>query len=200
MSNLLAIETHFLTTTNAIDGLKLRELKRLTTADLNATKKKFEISLQLSQIVADGFDWYKSEAGRATMTNEGISWNAEEFAQKVYGYQKSFFYKLVKAGKVEESKVEEYKVQEPENRTIEGLLKFIKAGGNDTADGGKDGEETAETAERVTTVMTFTYKTDSGNISVRVDSNGVVKTTNTNEQISEAIQQLISFTLINQIN
>ena len=197
MSNLLAIETHFLTTTNAIDGLKLRELKRLTTADLNATKKKFEISLQLSQIVADGFDWYKSEAGRATMTNEGISWNAEEFANKVYGYQKSFFYKLVKAGKVEEVKVEEYKVHEPENRTIEGLLKFIKSGGNDTdADGGKDGEEGAETAERPTTMLTFTYKKEGGNIAVRVDSNGVVKTTNTTEEIREAIQYLVSLTLV----
>jgi hypothetical protein len=59
------------------------------------------------------------------------------------------------------------------------------------ADGGEDGEESAE---RPTTVLTFTYKTDSGNVSVRVDSNGVVKTTNTNDQIREAIQQLISAT------
>ena len=191
MSTLLAIESHFLTTANAIEGLKLRELRRLTTADLNATKKRFETSLQLSQIVADGFEWYKSANGKATMTNEGITWNAEEFALKVYGYQKSFFYKLVKAGTVETVKVEEYKEFEPNNRTIEGLLKFIKASGNDAdADGGKDGE----TAERPTTVLTFTYKTDSGNVSVRVDSNGVVKTTNTNDQIREAIQQLISAT------
>lgn len=190
MSTLLAIESHFLTTSNAIEGLKLRELRRLTTADLNATKKRFETSLQLSQIVADGFEWYKSTAGKATMSNEGITWNAEEFALKVYGYQKSYFYKLVKAGTVETVKVEEYKVFEPTNRTIEGLLKFIKSGGNDAdTDGGKDGEETEE---RPATVLTFTYKTDAGNISVRVDSNGVVKTTNTNEQIFEAIAFLLS--------
>ena len=197
MSNLLAIESHFLTTANAIEGLKLRELRRLTTADLNATKKRFETSLQLSQIVADGFDWYKSTAGKATMANEGITWNAEEFALKVYGYQKSFFYKLVKAGTVETVKVEEYKEFEPNNRTIEGLLKFIKSGGNDAdSEGGKDGEETAE---RPTTVLTFTYKTDAGNVSVRVDSNGVVKTTNTNEQITDAISFLLS-SIDNQSN
>ena len=195
MSTLLAIESHFLTTANAIEGLKLRELRRLTTADLNATKKRFETSLQLSQIVADGFDWYKSTAGKATMANEGITWNAEEFALKVYGYQKSFFYKLVKAGTVETVKVEEYKEFEPNNRTIEGLLKFIKAGGNDAdSEGGKDGD--SETAERPTTVLTFTYKTDAGNVSVRVDSNGVVKTTNSPEQIREAIQYLVSLTLV----
>ena len=190
MSTLLAIESHFLTTANAIEGLKLRELRRLTTADLNATKKRFETSLQLSQIVADGFEWYKSTAGKATMANEGITWTAEEFALKVYGYQKSFFYKLVKAGTVETVKVEEYKEFEPNNRTIEGLLKFIKSGGNDAdSEGGKDGEETTE---RASTVLTFTYKTDSGNVSIRVDSNGVVKTTNTSEQINQAIAFLIS--------
>lgn len=197
MSTLLAIETHFLTTSNAIEGLKLRELKRLITADLNATKKRFETSLQLSQIVADGFDWFKSESGKATMTNEGITWNAEEFALKVYGYQKSFFYKLVKAGKIETEKVEEYKAYEPDNRTIEGLLKFIKAGGAEGIEskGGADDEE--ETAERPTTIMTFTYKTETGNVSVRIDSNGVVKTTNTNEQIKEAIQKLVLLTIAN---
>ena len=123
------------------------------------------------------------------MSNEGITWNAEEFALKVYGYQKSFFYKLVKAGTVEENKVEEYKTYEPNNRTIEGLLKFIKSGGNDAdADGGKDGEETAE---RPTTVLTFTYKTDSGNVSVRVDSNGAVKTTNNVQEVQNAIEFLL---------
>ena len=186
MSTLLAIESHFLTTANAIEGLKLRELRRLVTADLNATKKRFETSLQLSQIVAEGFEWYKSASGKATMTNEGITWTAEEFALKVYGYQKSFFYKLVKAGAVETEKVEEYKTYEPNNRTIEGLLKFIKSGGKDAnGEGGEDGE--GETAERPTTVLTLTYKTDAGNVSVRVDSTGVVKTTNTNDQIAEAI-------------
>ena len=192
MSNLLAIESHFLTTANAIEGLKLRELRRLATADMNATKKRFETSLQLSQIVAEGFEWYKSTSGKATMANEGITWTTEEFALKVYGYQKSYFYKLVKAGGVETVKVEEYKEFEPTNRTIEGLLKFIKSGGKGAE--GEGGEEGEETTARPTTVLTFTYKTDSGNVSVRVDSNGVVKTTNTNDQIREAIQQLISAT------
>jgi len=197
MSTLLAIESHFLTTANAIEGLKLRELRRVVSADLNATKKRFETSLQLSQIVAEGFDWYKSASGKATMANEGITWTTEEFALKVYGYQKSFFYKLVKAGAVETEKVEEYKTYEPNNRTIEGLLKFVKSGGQDAEgkggqDGEGEGEGEGETAERPTTVFTMTYKTDSGNVSVRVDSAGVVKTTNTNEQISEAISFLLS--------
>lgn len=189
MSTLLAIESHFLTTSNAIEGLKLRELRRLSTADLNATKKRFETSLQLSQIVAEGFEWYKSANGKATMSNEGITWNAEEFALKVYGYQKSFFYKLVKAGTVEENKVEEYKEFEPNNRTIEGLLKFIKSGGQDAE--GKGGQEGEETTERATAVMTFKYKKDGKTLSVEVDSNGVLKFKgDDNESIAYALESL----------
>ena len=195
MSNLLTIEQHFLSTANAIEGLKLRDLRRLTTADVNAQKKKFETSLQLRQIVADGYEWFKSECGRATMLNEGISWTADEFATKVYGYQKSFFYKLVKAGKIVAEQVEAYKTAEPENRTIEGLLKFDRTGEtNATAEGDNEGEgeeegEGTETSPQATNLFTFTYKAEDGTkVSVKVDSRGLIQTTNTSDEINQAIK------------
>jgi hypothetical protein len=195
MSNLLTIEQHFLSTANAIEGLKLRDLRRLTTADVNAQKKKFETSLQLSQIVAQGYEWFKSEAGRATMLNEGISWTADDFALKVYGYQKSFFYKLVKAGKIAGEQVEAYKSAEPENRTIEGLLKFDRTGEtNATAetDGETDDEnEESESTPQPTNMLTFTYKAPDGSkVSVKVDSRGLVQTNNTQDEIIQAINLL----------
>jgi hypothetical protein len=198
MNNLLTIEQHFLSTANAIEGLKLRDLRRLTTADVNAQKKKFETSLQLSQIVAEGFEWYKSECGRATMQNEGISWTADEFAMKVYGYQKSFFYKLVKAGKIASEQVEAYKTAEPENRTIEGLLKFDRTGEtNATAGEGTEGEgegegEGTETSTAPTNMINFTYKAPDGSykVSVKVDSRGLVQATGTQQQILDAINLL----------
>jgi hypothetical protein len=195
MSNLLTIEQHFLSTANAIEGLKLRDLRRLTTADVNAQKKKFETSLQLSQVVAHGYEWFKSEAGRATMLNEGISWTADDFALKVYGYQKSFFYKLVKAGKVTAEQVEAYKTAEPENRTIEGLLKFDRTGEtNATAesDSESDSEENeSESTPQPTNMLTFTYKAPDGTkVSVKVDSRGLVQTQNSTAEILEAINLL----------
>lgn len=193
MSNLLTIEQHFLSTANAIEGLKLRDLRRLTTADVNAQKKKFETSLQLSQIVADGYEWYKSECGRATMQNEGISWTADEFAMKVYGYQKSFFYKLVKAGKIADEQVEAYKTAEPENRTIEGLLKFDRTGEtNATAEseGEGEGEGEGESTPQATNMITFTYKEGNTKVSVKIDSRGLVQTTNTRDEIIQAINLL----------
>ena len=194
MSNLLTIEQHFLSTANAIEGLKLRDLRRLTTADVNAQKKKFETSLQLSQIVAEGFEWYKSECGRATMQNEGISWTADEFAMKVYGYQKSFFYKLVKAGKIASEQVEAYKTAETENRTIEGLLKFDRTGETSTAgegtEGEGEGEGEGESTPQATNMITFTYKEGNTKVSVKVDSRGLVQTTNTRDEIIQAINLL----------
>ena len=195
MSNLLTIEQHFLSTANAIEGLKLRDLRRLTTADVNAQKKKFETSLQLSQIVAQGYEWFKSEAGRATMLNEGISWTADDFALKVYGYQKSFFYKLVKAGKVTAEQVEAYKTAEPENRTIEGLLKFDRTGEtNATAESESDSdseENESESTPQPTNLITFTYKAPDGTkVSVKVDSRGLVQTQNSTAEILEAINLL----------
>jgi len=196
MNNLLTIEQHFLSTANAIEGLKLRDLRRLTTADVNAQKKKFETSLQLSQVVAHGYEWFKSESGRATMQNEGISWTADDFALKVYGYQKSFFYKLVKAGKIADEKIEAYKTAETENRTIEGLLKFDRTGEtNATAetDGESetDGETDGESTPQPTNMITFTYKAPDGSkVSVKVDSRGLVQTQNTTAEIIEAINLL----------
>jgi hypothetical protein len=195
MSNLLTIEQHFLSTANAIEGLKLRDLRRLTTADVNAQKKKFETSLQLSQIVAQGYEWFKSEAGRATMLNEGISWTADDFALKVYGYQKSFFYKLVKAGKVTAEQVEAYKTAEPENRTIEGILKFDRTGEtNATAESESDSdseENESESTPQPTNLITFTYKAPDGTkVSVKVDSRGLVQTQNSTAEILEAINLL----------
>jgi hypothetical protein len=195
MNNLLTIEQHFLSTANAIEGLKLRDLRRLTTADVNAQKKKFETSLQLSQVVAHGYEWFKSESGRATMLNEGISWTADDFALKVYGYQKSFFYKLVKAGKIADEKIEAYKTAETENRTIEGLLKFDRTGEtNATAetDGETDSEnEESESTPQPTNMITFTYKAPDGSkVSVKVDSRGLVQTNNTQDEILQAINLL----------
>jgi hypothetical protein len=50
---------------------------------------------------------------------------------------------------------------------------------------------------RVETILTFTYKNEAGNVSVRIDANGLVKTTNSDEQIREAIA-VLNFSLQNR--
>ena len=209
MSQLLSIESSFLNLPQVKQGLNLSEIRSVQRTIVNAKKKKFEQTLALSKLVNQAVEWFQSEEGQRVCTEEGISWSNEEIGQKVFGWQKSFFYKVVKAGKLDVVVVETFKAkcdeveaqgQEP-NRSLEGLLKFAKQvesgaqeGGNGE-DGESEGEAQVET--RVETILTFTYKSEGGNVSVRIDAEGNVKTTNSAEQIREAIA-VLNFSIQNQ--
>lgn len=209
MSQLLSIETSFLNLPQVKSGLNLQEIRSVQRTIVNAKKKKFEQTLALSKLVTKAVEWFQSEDGQRVCTEEGISWTNEEIGQKVFGWQKSFFYKVVKAGRLEESVVDTFKAKcdeveargEEPNRSLEGLLKFAKQvesgaqeGGNGE-DGESEGEAQVET--RIETILTFTYKGEGGNVSVRVDAEGNVKTTNSAEQIREAIA-VLNFSIQNQ--
>lgn len=213
MSNLLSIESSFLNLPQVKTALNLSEIRSVQRTITNAKKKKFEQTLQLSKLVTAAVEWFQSEEGQRVCSEEGISWSNEEIGQKVFGWQKSFFYKVVKAGRLDAEVVETFKAkcdeveaqcQEP-NRSLEGLLKFAKqvsetaqGGGESDGEGGEDSESNEPQVEtRVETILTFTYKSESGNVSVRIDSEGNVKTTNSEEQIREAIA-VLQFSIQNQ--
>jgi hypothetical protein len=214
MSNLLSIETSFLNLPIVKQALNLSEIRSVQRTITNAKKKKFEQTLALSKLVTKAVEWFSSEDGKRVCNDEGIAWSNEEIGQKVFGWQKSFFYKVVKAGKLDEAVIDTFKAKcdeaesngdEP-NRSLEGLLKFAKqmetssnASGNDGESEMADAETTGEAQieTRVDTILTFTYKSESGNVSVRIDANGLVKTTNSDEQIREAIA-VLNFSLGNR--
>jgi hypothetical protein len=199
MSNLLAIETAFLSNTQVKTAMQLTEINKLKTADRNAQKKKFETSCALSKLVSQAHDWFFIGEGKEIALREGIAWNKEEFGMKVFGWQKSYLYKLLKVSKIEADTITRFtnecdrleSEQKKTDRSVEGLLKFAKAveGGEGGGEGGEGGEggDIAPSVERAPVVFVFTYKSDSGNVSVRVDANGGVKTSNTAEQIAEAL-------------
>jgi len=211
MTNLLSIESAFLSLPQVKQGLNLSEIRSVQRTITNAKKKKFEQTLALSKLVTQAVDWFQSEEGQRVCNDEGISWSNEEIGQKVFGWQKSFFYKVVKAGRLESTIIENFNAKcneveaqgEEPNRSLEGLLKFAKqveAGGNAESEGGQgEGESESEpqVETRVETILTFTYKNEAGNVSVRIDANGLVKTTNSDEQIREAIA-VLNFSLQNR--
>ena len=213
MSNLLSIETAFLSLPQVKQGLNLSEIRSVQRTITNAKKKKFEQTLALSKLVTQAVEWFQSEEGQRVCTDEGISWTNEEIGQKVFGWQKSFFYKVVKAGRLQPEVIESFNVKcneveargEEPNRSLEGLLKFAKqveAGGSTENEGGEgegegESESEAQVETRVETILTFTYKSEAGNVSVRIDANGLVKTTNSEEQIREAIA-VLNFSLQNR--
>ena len=213
MSQLLSIETAFLSLPQVKQGLNLSEIRSVQRTITNAKKKKFEQTLTLSKLVLSAVEWFQSEDGQRVCSDEGISWSNEEIGQKVFGWQKSFFYKVVKAGRLQPEVIESFTTKcneveaqgEEPNRSLEGLLKFAKqvennsqASGNEESEMG-DAETTgeAQVETRVETILTFTYKSESGNVSVRIDAEGNVKTTNSDEQIREAIA-VLNFSLQNR--
>ena len=151
-------------------------------------------------------NWFTSEEGKQATEEAGIYWNNETIGLKVFGWQKSYYYKVLKAGKLDDAIIDDFnrlcddaerEGQEP-NRTLEGLLKFTRSGGNDvTQIGGNDDDETGESESeeraievRVPTIFTMTYKGSKKNVSVRVDENSEVATTNSREEILRAIEFL----------
>lgn len=209
MTALLEIESRFLTNPMVVSGLQLDRIQSLQEGIRSSKKLKFHKSLELGQTAIAALDWYKSDDCQYLMQDEGIVWTTEEFIQKVFKIQKSFFYKVVKAAKIAVehedvlvsylNKVDEMEA-EGENPvvSVEEFTKYFKlstasvtapAGG----EGDNEGEEGEETdnepviAVNPTTVLTFTVKHEDGNIAVRVNSDGELSTTNLRDDILLAI-------------
>lgn len=206
MSNLLSIESAFLSNANVKQALSLAEIRTAQRTLTNGQKKKFEQTLALSKLVLNAVNWFNSEEGKRICNEEGISWTNEEIGNKVFGWQKSFFYKVVKVAKLDEAVIDTFKTKcdqaeannQDANRSLEGLLKFAKqsetvseASGNE--DGETDGETTeAEVEIRTANIFSLSYKQEDGNVTVKIDENGTVKTNNSIEEIKRAIDFLIN--------
>lgn len=206
MSTLLAIEVDFLRNSQVETALDLRSIRSLQRTLANGQKKKFAQTLELSKKVVSVANWFASEEGKQATAEAGIYWSNEAIGLKVFGWQKSYYYKVLKAGKLDDAIIEEFNSlcdqaeaqgQEP-NRSLEGLLKFTRsaggettgeAGGEETEEG--EGEATERAIEvRIPTIFTMTYKGGEKNVSVRVNENNEVTTTNSREEILAAIEFL----------
>lgn len=210
MTNLLDIEQALLSNAAVAQGLQLSEIKKLQKAEGNAQKQKFTKTLALSKIAVQAHAWFVTEDAKAIFTDAGVTWTSEDFAAKVFGWQKSYFYKVVKAGKLEEEKVELFNklCNEAEAqghsaaRTLEGLLKWAKADaeqaaqGDGDSDGDEDGAEASVTREK--TILTLSFKGQElgleHNVALRMGANGELTTTATKEQI-EFVLDLIKAAL-----
>jgi hypothetical protein len=211
MTNLLDIERALLSTTAVAQGLNLAEIKKLQKAEGNAQKQKFAKTLALSKIAVQAHAWFITDEAKAIFTEAGVTWTAEDFAGKVFGWQKSYFYKVVKAGKLEEAKVERFNelCNEAEAqghataRTLEGLLKWAKADaeqaqGDGDGDGEGDGDGAEASVTRAKAILTLAFKGQElgleHNVALRIDTDGKLISTATKEQI-EFVLDLIKSTL-----
>ena len=210
-TQLLSIEQALLSNAAVAQGLQLTEIKKLQKAEGNAQKQKFAKTLALSKIAVQAHAWFITDEAKTLFADAGVTWTADDFAGKVFGWQKSYFYKVVKAGKLEEAKVERFNelCNEAEAqghataRTLEGLLKWAKADAEQAqADGDGDGEGDGDGAEasvtRAKTIVTLSFKGQElgleHNVALRIDAEGKMVTTASKEQI-EFVLDLIKAAL-----
>lgn len=169
-----------------------------------ADRKAFASLVDMARMVATAIAWWNEE-GKALAKEEGVTMNMDEFAS-LYGWQKSYLYKLDRLGKLPEETVEKFLKTcdelEAEGKrpsiSLESALKFAKAQNADT-DGGEDsddtdgGEETSGVAMKP--IVSFTCRlADMGigekNVSISIDSEGHVKTSADADAIKRAIEIL----------
>lgn len=131
-----------------------------------------------------------------------------EFGQKVFGYQKSFFYKLVKVSNLDQRIVDAFNSKCDEigtdaNRSIAGLLEFSRNIDLDAIEVSEDAteeeiaqaeqeviESTSVEQERTNYLFVMTFKNPQGsNLSIRIDDQNNVSGNNL-EEIANAIQFL----------
>tara|TARA_R110000751_G_scaffold254352_4_gene353811 strand:+ start:534 stop:1178 length:645 start_codon:yes stop_codon:yes gene_type:complete len=208
MEQLLDIENAFLRMPSVKDSLNLSEVKRVQRSIDNAHKSKFNHTTKLAKLIGEAVEWFESDEAKAIFMEEGIEWSKEEFGKKVFGYQKSFFYKLIKVANLDQRIVDAFNTQcdaigTDSNRSIAGLLEFSRTIDLTTIEVSEDAteEEIAEAEaeviaeasvdqERVNYQFVMSYKNPNGtNLSIRIDDQGNVSGNNL-EEIANAIQFL----------
>ncbi len=206
MTELLTIERDFLANAEIKTALNLVKAKRIKGSISNAHKKKFVQTMELALLIKSAVEWFESDEGKAKMAEEGIQWSKAEFGEKVFGYQKSFFYKVVKAGNLDQRIVQAFnakcdEIGEDSNRSIAGLLEFSRGIDLDSLEHSDDAteEEIAEAedaaiadadvaTDRPKYIFTLSFKNPTGkNISLRVDESGNAAGSNLDE-LSAALE------------
>ena len=211
MSNLLSIESAFLNLPQVKSAINLSEIKRARKSIENAQKSKFNHTMGMANLVKSAVEWFESEDGKAVFAEEGIQWSKADFGLKVFGWQKSYFYKVVKVATLDERILAAFNTAcdnlgSEANRSLAGLLEFSRDIDLDSLEHAEDATEEqiaeaeelaiAEAAsavqeERVETMFTMSWKNPEGrNVAIRVDANGQIITQNDSSEVSAAINFL----------
>jgi hypothetical protein len=188
-------------TNNTNKALKLNQVNAIVKAIETSDLKRFENSLTLAGLIAEGNKWLKDAEGQTWLKSTKMA--MDEFIQKTYGFQKSFYYKLLKAANVPADVVKEFTTQTAKLKaeklsaplSIEALLKYYaeaKLENNEAGEGeGESESEPTEVKAKAKAVLTFTFKIDGFEpVSLRIDDNGEFKTSASAENIAVALDYL----------
>lgn len=148
-----------------------------------AIRKRFDSSCELAAYVSKAAEWYKTADAKEVLKNSGIDLKIDAFFMEAFGFQKSYAYKLIRLHTAKEHLPTFNEACDKDStldRSVAGFLKFIKG------DGEGEGEAKAET------IITFTWKTDDGNIAFKVDSENVLHSSLDAKELKSALKKVIA--------
>ena len=93
MRNLLAIESQALQNTDLINGLQIDRINTIQRAVSKNEMSKINNSRKLSKIMLESYEYFKT-SGKSILAENGVFWTAEDFGQKIFGFQKSYFMRI----------------------------------------------------------------------------------------------------------
>ena len=178
---------------------QIEDAKALNGTLNSLNRDKFETSLNLAALVGQIDDII----GKEEFATVGAK-TKKEAIRPLFGFVYAWYARLVQVSGLKADDIKMYNLvcDEAEaeeghvNRSIDGLLSWIKKGGsaeNPIGLNEKDLEAEAEKeSAKVQTSITFAFKGADGNIALNVDEEGKVTTTNTLEEIREALALTLS--------
>tara|TARA_B100000519_G_scaffold202686_1_gene221842 strand:+ start:6856 stop:7470 length:615 start_codon:yes stop_codon:yes gene_type:complete len=175
-------------------GLQISQITDLQTIIDESNSTKFDTSVKMSKLVLKSFKYFKSDRCKEVFEEEGISWSVEDFSQKIFGWNKSFFYKMVKIGNTPTTTINKFnrevnRLKEegtPIVRSVENCLKFVKELNTEG-----NGEETPMTP-RTETTLSVKMKFDISSKSFKI-VNGEFKTDMTNDEVQKVMEKFAEY-------
>lgn len=189
---MLQIEINFIAEVK--DVLNLDEFNRIKKALNQGKATRLRNTLKLAAIASAAIRTFKTDEFKQRMQSAGVNWTIAEFSENVFGFQRSFLYKLLRASELPTEMVEKFIEQSTieDSVSLAELLKYAnspEAIGEDT-----DGEaetETEEAAEKPTQVLKVTYtQADGKKLSISVMSDNTAKVNGEKTDINKIIEIL----------
>ena len=210
-NEVMPIEANFLQRMDVRQAIRYDDIQVELDGLKSNASHKFGISLQLANHLVHLNEWFKSDAAKELMAEEGIEWSKKEFVLKSTGISYTWFCKLIKAVGHDNIILKAYKKwaeMEQTTLSIECYNSFAKnvdlelivdgALVDEMVDAIIEAVPIDEEAEvpasdgGVETIFTISFKCESGNVAARIDENGNLITTNSDAQILDAIAFLRS--------
>lgn len=178
------------------EQLKVQQIKAVALSIESGKKKVFTKSIELARLLVNAKDWMKSND--TLVKDKGITWKS--ILMDVFGFTESAIdskwpNQLVRVGEITDDQLTEFIQWANKNNqplSVKSLDSWLK--GSTTEETAEGGEESAEgTKAQCVACLTFKLpliEAGDKNVSVSLDTNGNVKTSNSEAELRLALELL----------